>query len=734
MKRQRLMLAIAALTTGLPAATLPSLGNAATLEEVVVTARKRAENLQSTPISITALSGEELARAGINQLTAIERQTPNLNFTVGTGGGSSTVNAFLRGVGESDFILTTDPSVGLYLDGIYLARAFGANMELADVERIEVLRGPQGTLFGKNSIGGAISVITRKPTGDTSAEIGVATGSRSMFEGSFYGQTALTDTLSGSFSYLRRTADGWQSRPGDDAGDIDLSTARAILNWAPIDSFESTLSIDWHEQDQTGYPNVMLTWQDGTIFGDLWNQLNPDNPCCTPNANIDVSGIEGALPSDDVEGMGVTWTNTWQVNDSLEFKSTTGYRETEALFGRDGDNSALNYSGDIHDQDHDQFSQELQLVGTSGALEWVGGLYYFEEDTRDLTDLIIIQGLGTSVSFDNRQKTSSYAAYAHASYALTEQLEVFAGVRYTEEQKDFTQKISNFDFGVPHAFPIPGVPVDSCSFDEPAASFDCSQDWSNTSPKAGVSWQMNDDVMAYAHVSRGFRSGGYNGRAFGSPSDLQEYEPEILTGYEAGIKADLLDRTLRVNGAVFYNDYEDIQVLITRAGSVAVENASKATIEGVELETTWLPTDALQIQAGIGYLNDDSDGWVDVTGDFTDTELKHTPEWTFNMAVDYRYDLGDVGELLLRGDMRYTDSYFLNAVNSSVLEVPGHTLFGAGLFYTSPSELWEVGLIGTNLSDKRVLNSGFDGSGFFGYFEGSYNRPRTVELNLTLRL
>ncbi|MDP4916504.1 MAG: TonB-dependent receptor, partial [Haliea sp.] len=220
----------------------------------------------------------------------------------------------------------------------------------------------------------------------------------------------------------------------------------------------------------------MLTWQDGTIFGDLWNQLNPDNPCCTPNANIDVSGIEGALPSDDVEGMGVTWTNTWQVNDSLEFKSTTGYRETEALFGRDGDNSALNYSGDIHDQDHDQFSQELQLVGTSGALEWVGGLYYFEEDTRDLTDLIIIQGLGTSVSFDNRQKTSSYAAYAHASYALTEQLEVFAGVRYTEEQKDFTQKISNFDFGVPHAFPIPGVPVDSCSFDEPAASFDCSQD------------------------------------------------------------------------------------------------------------------------------------------------------------------------------------------------------------------------------------------------------------------
>tara|TARA_R110001599_G_scaffold222763_2_gene421952 strand:- start:15826 stop:18030 length:2205 start_codon:yes stop_codon:yes gene_type:complete len=734
MKKQRLMLAIAALTSGLPAATLPSLGHAAALEEVVVTARKRTENLQRTPISITALSGEELARAGINQLTAIERQTPNLNFTVGTGGGSSTVNAFLRGVGEFDFILTTDPAVGLYLDGIYLARAFGANMELADVERIEVLRGPQGTLFGKNSIGGAISVITRKPTGESSAEFGLATGSRNLGEVSFYGQTALTDTLSGSISYLRRKADGWQERPGDDAGDIDLSTARAILNWAPTDSFESTLSVDWHEQDQTGYPNVMLTWQDGTLFGDLWNQLNPDNPCCTPNANIDVSGIEGPLPNDDVEGMGITWTNTWQVNDTLEFKSITGYRETEALFGRDGDNSALNYSGDIHDQDHDQFSQELQLVGTNGALEWVGGLYYFTEDTRDLTDLIIIQGLGTSVSFDNRQETSSYAAYAQVSYAVSEQLDVFAGIRYTEEEKDFTQQISNYDFGVPHVFAIPGVPVSSCAFDEPTAYFDCSQDWSNTSPKIGASWQMNDDVMAYAHVSRGFRSGGYNGRAFGSAADLQEYEPEILTGYEAGIKADLLGRSLRLNGAVFYNDYEDIQVLITRAGSVAVENASSASIEGVELEATWLPVEAFQLQAGVGYLNDDSDGWVDVTGDYTNTELKHTPEWTFNMAADYNYDLGEMGDLLFRADMRYTDSYYLNAVNSSVLQVPGHTLFGAGLIYTSPSELWEVGLIGTNLGDKRVLNSGFDGSGFFGYFEGSYNRPRTVELSLTLRI
>jgi len=305
---------------------------------------------------------------------------------------------------------------------------------------------------------------------------------------------------------------------------------------------------------------------------------------------------------------------------------------------------------------------------------------------------------------------------------------------YADAQKDFRQQVLNKDFGVPFTFQIPGLPVDSCDFDPARAYFDCSQDWSNTSPKLGLSWQVNDDVMAYAHVSRGFRSGGYNGRAFGSAADLQEYDPEILTGYEVGFKAELLERTLRLNGAAFYNDYEDIQVLITRAGSVAVENASSATIEGVELEATWVPNAAWQLHTGIGYLHDDSDGWVDVTGDYTDTQLKHTPEWTVNAAVDYRWDLGDRGEVLARADMRYTATYFLNGVNSKTLQVPGNTVYGASLTWSAPAGNWDLALTGTNLGDKRVLNAGFDGSGFFGYYEGSFTRPRTWALNINYRI
>lgn len=725
--------ACAALMIAAPVGILPQVGVAAALEEIVVTARKREENLQQTPISVTALSGEALANAGINELTAIDQQTPNLSFTVGTGGGGSSVNAYIRGVGETDFIITTDPAVGLYLDGVYLARAFGANMELKDVGQIEVLRGPQGSLFGKNSIGGAINVSTRKPDGSNSAEIGLSTGSYNLQELSFYGQTALTDTLAASVAYLQKKADGWQKRPGTDAGNIDLATGRVIINWAPNDDFESTLSMDWNEQEQTGYPNVMLAYENGSFFGDLWNTLNPSAPCCTPNADIDRSGASGPLPKDNVDGRGINWTSTWS-SDDIQFKSITGYREMKALFGRDGDNSALNYAGDIHDQDHDQFSQEFQLTGNHEKLNWIAGAYYFEEESNDDTDLIIIQGIGTSVSFNNTQEATSYALYGHVSYSLTDDIDIFAGIRYTEEEKDFHQQISSYDFGSPHVFPIPGAPTDSCQFNAAAATFDCGQDWSNTSPKIGLTYQYNDDVMAYAHVSQGFRSGGYNGRAFGSASDMQEYEPEIMTSYETGIKAELFDKSLRLNASLFYNDYKDIQVLITRAGSVATENASQASIKGLELEATWLPTSQWKIDLGLGILKDDSDGWVDVTGDYTDTELKHTADYSFNLSSEYEFDLSNSGTLVLRGGMKYQSEYYLDAVNTELLQVSGHSLFNAGLIYRPNNDAWSVALQGRNLSNKRVLNSGFDGSGFFGFTEGSYNAPRTYSIDFNYKI
>lgn len=230
------------------------------LEEVVVTARRVSESLQETPVAVTALTSDMLNRAGISNVTDVERLTPNLSFTAGTGGGSGTVNAFIRGAGEFDFIITADPAVGTYVDGVYLARAFGANLELGDIERVEVLRGPQGTLFGKNSIGGAINVSTRKPSGESAGTIEGEVGRFNYRGAKLYVEQGLTDTLAMSFSALSRHADGWQKRPITDAGDIDVMTARAMLRWTPTDDFESLLSVDGSRKRQSGYPNVMNTY------------------------------------------------------------------------------------------------------------------------------------------------------------------------------------------------------------------------------------------------------------------------------------------------------------------------------------------------------------------------------------------------------------------------------------------------------------------------------------------
>ena len=722
------------------------------IEEVIVTARKREERLQDTPISVTAIVADTLDVAGTTELTDIDDLTPNLHFTIGQGGGSNTVNAFIRGVGETDFIITTDPAVGLYIDGIYIARAFGSNIELADIERVEVLRGPQGTLFGKNSIGGAINVITRKPQGDNSYSIKGSIGNHSYqaLRGSL--DIPLSEELSLGVSLLTKQADGWQKRPQDDAADEDQQAARLAFNWQPSDNFLAHFVVDWAEHDQNGYANVLLTsfmsGDTGTasFFYNLWNTVNPDTPCCTPNNDIDKSNAGGDLPNDEGTHKGVSLLLQYNFAD-LELKSITGWRKQESLFGRDGDNGTFNYNGDVHDEEHDQLSQELQISGSSmdDRLDWLAGIYYFNEDSQDDTDLIIgvdvvVPNVGSfpqSVRYNNEQETSSYAGFFHLSYALNEQTHLIAGARYTSEEKTFKQKIStilNDGTTSPRFFsdagPMAGLPAASCDYDPSQPTFNCDQDWSEFSPKLGVQYQPHEKLNVYAHYSRGFRSGGFNGRPFQSAKDLQEYDPEVLSSYEIGFKKTFENNKLRINGSFFYNDYEDIQLLIVQNGFVAIENASKASILGFEMELQAVVSANLQFNASVGFLDDDSDGFTSLIGDFTDTELKHTPEWNIHLEADYTQDfLG--GEVRLWLGITYTDEYFIDAANTPILHTGGHTLYDANISWTNPDRSWSIALQGKNLGDKRILNSGFDGLGFFGYIEGSYNEPRRYYLTLS---
>ena len=749
------------------------------LEEVVVTAQRVETDIQKTPVAVTALTGDFLRDYDFRQVTSIEGAAPNLNFAASTGGASSQVSAFIRGVGEFDFLLTTDPAVGLYIDGVYLARTFGANLDLADVERVEVLRGPQGTLFGKNNIGGAINLITRQPEGSGRTDAELTGGSYNSWRASIVSDIPLGDDVALLLSAAGRKSDGWQDRPGADGGEENRVGARAALRFTPSDSFESTLALDYVDQDQTNYPNNMVVYNPLTSpFIGLFNGfVSPTNPCCTPNESIDESGVtEGLLPHDDMESLGASWFNNWTLAGGKVLKSITAYRETEALFGRDGDNSGLDYNGDVHDEDHDQFSQEFQLASQGNdKWNWIAGLYYFREETDDRTRLVTADGLfgalsslepivdlndlsnpltqlflaryalDFTVDFDNHQTTTDYAAYFHGDYSFAERWTLGLGLRYTNEEKEFRQTATRAASQTPLLIPVDpftgqpiltpanlDTPSDACSNLEADGSFRCEADWDDLSGELNLGVQWTDDVFAYGKYSRGFRSGGINGRPV-QLSLVQDYDPEYLDSFEVGLKTLLADRRVRLNTAAFYNKYQDIQVLLIRGASVVIDNAAEATIYGLEVDLEAQPTDALFLRGSLGLMENEFDEWSDDTGDFTDRKLRNSPDVTANFLAAYTADLGGNGSLRPWAEVQYQDEMFLDGENTPELKTPSRTLVNAGIAWASPGDRWEVEAHVTNATDERVLDGGFSVLNFFGYMEGYYNPPRRYWLTLRYR-
>jgi iron complex outermembrane recepter protein len=747
------------------------------LEEVVVTAQRVETDIQKTPVAVTALTGDFLRDYDFRQVTSIEGAAPNLNFAASTGGASSQVSAFIRGVGEFDFLLTTDPAVGLYIDGVYLARTFGANLDLADVERVEVLRGPQGTLFGKNNIGGAINLITRRPEGSGRTDAELTGGSYNSWRASIVSDIALGDDVALLLSAAGRKSDGWQDRPGADGGEENRVGARAALRFTPSDNFESTLALDYVDQDQTNYPNNMVVYDETAAtnpltFLGLFNLfVSPTNPCCTPNAGIDESGVtEGLLPHDDLESYGVSWFNSWTLANDKVLKSITAYRDTEALFGRDGDNSGLDYNGDVHDEEHEQFSQEFQLASQGNEnWNWIAGLYYFREETDDQTRLVTADGLFDALSaidpsdpvigglffaryavdftvdFDNHQETTDYAAYFHGDYSFAEKWTLGVGLRYTNEEKKFSQTATRVASQTPLLIPVDpftGQPIltpanletpsDACSDLDANGGFRCEADWDDLSGELNLGVQWTEDVFAYGKYSRGFRSGGINGRPV-QLSLVQDYDPEYLDSFEVGLKTLLADRRVRLNTAAFYNKYQDIQVLLIRGATVEIDNAAEATIYGLEVDFEAQPTDALFLRGSLGLMENEFDEWSDALGDYTDRKLRNSPEMTANFLAAYTADLGGNGSLRPWAEVQYQDEMFLDGENTPQLKTPSRTLVNAGIAWAAPGDRWEVEAHVTNATDERVLDGGFSVLNFFGYMEGYYNPPRRYWLTLRYR-
>ena len=786
--RNTLVLATTLTTASLSGAVIaqdsaPS-STAKLMEEIVVSARGIEEGLQEAPIAVSAFTGETLDYRGVDSLDQIERFVPSLTLqnNPSFGGASNSAAIYLRGVGQKEFLPTTEPGVGLYVDGVYVARSVGAILDIVDIDRLEVLRGPQGTLFGRNTIGGAISIATRKPQpgGEFEGNLAAAAGTDGLLNLRGTVHVPVSDTVAIRASLASMTQDGYVDRAdGIDLGNDDTFTGRLSLAFQPNDDFAALISADMTRDRENG-PAMQLIGIDFTDLSQLQGVVlappppmafihnvttaamgpgqpcaatdpagngvtsNPASPNCYDARYIGADGSnEGTAPAySETDVFGVSATLDYTLSANLAIRSITAYRELESDFARDGDHSPHRISqfGDTLDQE--QFTQELQLIGTHERLDWILGLYYFAEDGDNVNTLdFTVSNFRSGGAFDN----TAWAAFAQATFDITDRLHLTLGGRYTDEDKTFTPDqiiYNNYFAGISNLVP-PGNPL--AALDAPflqAGSrilplLEKEITISEFTPMANLSFDLNDSVMLYATYSEGFKSGGFTQRVFppivppftappGTPDiDLiPTYEPEFVEVLEAGFKLDLLDGRLRLNGAFFHTDYEELQVQVFNSVAPVTQNIGEASIEGFEVELFASPADGWFIEGSLSLLNAEYDS-IDTANTLIlqSNEFERVPETTASLGLSKEFSLGNTGTLLVRGDWSYRSETFNDAYNTPLLETDSYSLIDASARWTTADGDWTVIVSGINLSDEEYLVTGVYGTAFQS-LEGVYNRGR----------
>jgi iron complex outermembrane recepter protein len=710
------------------------------LEEIVVTARKREEGLQDTPISVTAFTAAGLAERGIDTTKDLGTFTPNLVTNNGSSvsGNNSAGAFFIRGIGQIDFTLNTDPGVGLYVDEVYIARAIGSVMDLLDLEAVEVLRGPQGTLFGRNTIGGAISLRSQPPGTEPGFKAEVEVGSDNLHRGKVSADLPISETFLTRVSASYTQQDGFVRRLADgiELGDTDAIAARVAARWLPSNRLTADLVIDGSRHREESPPTIATALDGTSQFGQFHNgvvagpgpQCLPppgplSNPACFNSQFLTDSYSTYATnrSQSDLDAWGAALTVAVDLSEALSVKSITAYRDTEALGFRDGDNSphVIAQTQDIYD--HDQFSQELQVAGSSAALDWIVGLYYFEEQGTNINLVnfapIFIQSGG---SVDN----DSTALFGQGTWRATDAFSVTAGLRYTDETKRFDpdqfviqDRNPNPAMRLPTGFPL--VPPD-----EVETSI------SELTPYLNLAYKWTDDVMTYVTYSEGFKSGGFTQRVFPPLPATPSFKPEFVESYEIGAKITALDRRLRLNAATFFTDYTDLQVLALIGVAPTTQNAAEAEIQGFEIELTAVPVDGLTLEAGVGYVDAEYTSiGPQVIGLSRDSEFAQIPEWTGNASIGYEFVLGG-GTLTPRVNWSYHSEVFMDAINTPQLRQQSYDLLGASLTWRSGDEHWQVRLAGSNLTDERYITAGFADLPVSGIAEAVIARPRQWSLQV----
>lgn len=765
-----------------------------TIEEVMVSARRVEEGLQEAPIAISAFSSNEMENRGVIDVTDIAAASPNVTLEAGgaTSGFAAAPVTFIRGIGQADFVINTDPAVGLYVDGVYMGRSMGSVMDLLDLERVEVLRGPQGTLFGKNTIGGALNLVSKAPsvedglTGKLEGTFGER--SFSMLRGNI--NVPLGDNTAARLSAFKRERDGYQNAAyydGFKLGEEDVWGARGALQIDFSDNLTLTTGFDYSDRNDSPAPMLATDLGDAGVVDANGNPANgtptnpigarfngvplgpppgreawlatPDGPVSNVFLNPDGTTIasrtvdctsDPALNSssqcygdfwlNDASSNNSIWTDasgnmiepeqqlevwgayanlTWS-GDWGEFKSITSYREFDSEFYNDNDfspyiifhNMSLSFS-------QEQFSQEFQLTGSVGdKLDYLVGLYYFEEEG--------LQQLGASFpnippcaasvdrptcfeTFRDIENTTG-AAFSQLTFHATDSIDFTLGLRYTDSEKiaDTSQFTDRFEPG-----DAAGVTAGIGTVEAQEVDY-----------LLNVAWQASDDAMIYASASTGFRDGGFPSRFPGGiPDDIStvQFDPEFVDAYELGIKSNFLDNALQLNAAIFFTDYQDIQVDAASSNpeignSPTVNNLAAASLQGIEVEAVWVANDSLRFDLALGYLDsqiDEVEGGsatagagntqVEIT---TSNELPYNPELQLNLGINYSYYFGDGAEIRTRFDYQYMDEMFFTVENRPVQFLESFDRINVNASYIPGGSPWEFVVGVRNLTDEEYSTAG----------------------------
>ncbi|MEN5053423.1 TonB-dependent receptor [Brevundimonas naejangsanensis] len=696
------------------------------VDDIIVSARRRDEALKDVPVSVSAMSAERLEQTGASDITALQQQTPNATVQVARGS-NSTLISFIRGIGQQDPLWGFEPGVGLYVDDVYVARPQGAVLDIFDIQRIEVLRGPQGSLYGRNTVGGAIKYVTSRLDPDApEMTLRGSYGSYNQIDLLAQGSAPITERLRVGAAVASYNRDGFGKNlnTGAEHYNKDIIAGRASVEFQPYDNAFFRLAYD-RVEDRS---NPRHGHRERAGVG--------------PGAGVPGSVYDtyaGLGDRNKVTTEGVSLTAQVDLNDVWTFKSISAYRsgDTDTLIDFDNTPAPTLDVPAVYG-DH-QFTQEFQALFSTDRIQGVAGIFYLDGTASGAFDTIA-ENFGIVIGTAGYVKTTSVALFTDVNLDLTDRLHLGLGARYTLDDKTGHVFRANY-LGATRSPLLGGTARDPILL---RTDYTRSNSFDQFTPKASLSYDFSDRITGYASYSKGYKSGGFDmrGDAVLTPNTVDGYQPETVDSYEIGLKGSAFDRRLSFASAIFYNDYQDQQVTtqVPAVGGIAsfVDNVGSSKFYGAEIEGSLILTDSLTANFAVGYLDSKFEEFLRynlTTQKYEDISdlvvLQNAPKWTGYFGLTWRGDVAG-GSLAVTPSVSYRDSYSQFEFPNPVLDQDAFALVDLSVVWTDPSNKWTVGLYGKNLTDEeyRVGAYNFEGAAYNDSLIGYYGPPRTVTASL----